>query len=355
MLHAVIMAGGSGTRFWPESRAVRPKQLLDFTGGQTMIQATAARLGTLVAPQRTWVITSRALAGPIAEQLPQLAAEQIVAEPCRRDTAPAIGLAAELLLARDPKATMVVLPSDHVISPPADFQKALATAARLVDESPDRLVTFGIPPSYPAEIFGYIERGEEIAPGVFRVARFREKPQAEVAKEYLATGRFYWNAGIFVWRARTILDALAKHEPAMARHLTAIGQSIGRPDYLATLDREFAAIGGKSIDYAVLEKHTDVAVIAATFTWDDVGSWQALTRLRGLDADGNTILAKHIGLDTHGTLVRGPGNHLIVTVGVDDLIVVHTPDATLVAHKAQEESLRKVVEELKTRGWGEYL
>jgi len=320
-----------------------------------MIQATAARLGALVPAERTWVITSRALAGPIAEQLPQLAPEQIVAEPCRRDTAPAIGLAAELLLARDPEAAMVVLPSDHVISPPEVFQQALATAARVVAESPQRLVTFGIPPTYPAEIFGYIERGEGLGENLYQVARFREKPKVDTAREYLATGRFYWNAGIFVWRARTILDALAQHEPAMAGHLAAIGRSIGRDEFAETLDREFAAIGGKSIDYAVLEKHSDVAVIPAPFQWDDVGSWQALTRLRGVDAEGNTILAKHIGLDTHGTVVRGPGDHLIVTVGIADLIVVHTPDATLVAHKSQEEQLRKVVEQLKTQGWSEYL
>jgi mannose-1-phosphate guanylyltransferase len=152
-----------------------------------------------------------------------------------------------------------------------------------------------------------------------------------------------------------VLDALAKHEPAMAEHLATIGRAIGSGDYPATLDREFAAIGGKSIDYAVLEKHDDVAVVAAPFAWDDVGSWQALARLRGADAAGNTVLARHIGIETRGTLVRGPADHLIVTVGVEDLIVVHTPDATLVAHRGQEEALRKVVEQLKTQGWSEYL
>lgn len=353
MLHAVIMAGGSGTRFWPESLASRPKQLLDFVGGQTMIQATVARLGALVPPERVIVATSQALAGPIAEQLPALPPEAILAEPCRRDTAACIGLAALHILRRDPDATMLVMPSDHVISPDTIFQGALAYAAELIDDEPERIVTFGIRPTYPAESFGYIQRGPALpkaksgAPLAFQVAQFREKPKAEVAEQYLASGEYYWNAGIFVWKAQTILAAIERFEPKMHACLARIGAAIGRPDYAEVEAREFAAIHGKSIDYAVLERHEDVVVVEAPFEWDDVGSWQALARLRGADAEGNTILARHVGIDTRDSIIRGPNGHLIGTVGLEGLIVVHTPNATLVARRDREEDVRKIVEELK--------
>src|SRR4051812_31735749 len=189
MIHAVIMAGGTGTRFWPLSRAARPKQLLDLTGGRTMIQATVDRLGDLVAPERTWIITNRSLVAPIAEQLPQLSGRRIVGEPCKRDTAPAIGLAAMLLLAEDPDAVMVVMPADHLIRPAEAFQAAVRQAAALIIEQPQTLVTFGIKPTYPAESFGYIERGAKRVQGsefavqgaAYEVKRFREKPAKSVA------------------------------------------------------------------------------------------------------------------------------------------------------------------------------
>src|SRR5215471_19222775 len=219
MLHAVIMAGGSGTRFWPLSRSARPKQLLDLTGGRTMIQATVDRLGDLVPAERTWIITNRSLVAPIAEQLPRVDKRRVIGEPCKRDTAPAIGLAALLVLAEDPEASMVVMPADHLIQPSEAFQAAIKQAAELVEREPQTLVTFGIKPTYAAESFGYIERGPErgdsIQRGIFEVKKFREKPARSVAEEYLASGRFYWNSGIFVWKARTILDALAKYEPAI--------------------------------------------------------------------------------------------------------------------------------------------
>ena len=363
MLYAVIMAGGAGTRFWPASRTLLPKQLLEFVGGRTMIQATVDRIAELVPPERTLVVTNQQLIAPIAAQLPQLPAGGILGEPCKRDTAPCIGLAAALIARTDPDATMVVMPSDHVIQPVEDFHRAIRSAAQLVVEQPRRIVTFGIRPTYPAESFGYIERGEPLAgtaantksPPAFRVNRFREKPNAATAREYLATGNFYWNSGIFVWRASTIVDALSKFEPQMSSHLQTIAAAAGSPDFAATLLREFAAIQGKSIDYAVMEHYDDVAVIEAPFQWDDVGSWQSLIRLRGTDADGNTIIGRHLGVNTSGSIVRTDENHLVVTLGLHDCIVVHTPDATLVANKHDEEAIRKVVELLKERGWIEYL
>ncbi|HVX12518.1 MAG TPA: mannose-1-phosphate guanylyltransferase [Pirellulales bacterium] len=365
MLHAIVMAGGSGTRFWPESRDLRPKQLLRFAGERSMIQSTIDRLKGLVPPERMLIATNARLAQVIGEQLPELPPEAILGEPCKRDTAPCIGLAALLVSQRDPEATMAVMPSDHVINPDSAFCQAIEFAAALVDESPARIVTFGIRPTYPAEIFGYIERGEKLetaaakkrssfAPA-FQVRQFREKPKADVARAYVDSGRFFWNAGIFVWRAATILQALRQHQPEMFGHLQRIAQAFGQPGYQQVLEREFAAIRGVSIDYAVMEHARDVAVIEAPYDWDDVGSWQALARLHGTDENGNTIIGKHMGLNTSGTILRGSNDHLIVTLGVKDCVIVHTPDATLVANKHDEESIRQVVKLLQEKGWTEYL
>ena len=363
MLHAVIMAGGSGTRFWPESRDQSPKQLLRFVGERSMIQATVDRLSGLVPPERVLIATNVKLAEPIARQLPELPGDAILGEPCKRDTAPCIGLAAIRVSQHDPDATMVVTPSDHVIRPERDFQEAIRFAAALVEANPGRIVTFGIRPGYPAEIFGYIERGARLSgppEGVaslaaYQVRQFREKPKADVARGYVESGRFYWNSGIFVWKAATIMQALATHQPEMYEHLQRIAAAFGMPDYQAVLETEFAAIRGVSIDYAVMEHARDVVVIEAPYEWDDVGSWQALARLHGSDEQGNTIIGKHLGVNTSGTIVRGPANHLIVTLGLRDCVVVHTPDATLVANKHDEESIRQVVKLLQEQGWREYL
>lgn len=361
MLHATIMAGGTGTRFWPLSRASRPKQLLDLAGGRTMIQATVERLGDLVPAQRTWVITSRSLVEPIEAQLPQVPRGRIIGEPCKRDTAPAVGLAAVLLLSEDADATMVMMPADHLIEPPTALQQAIRAAAELVERQPHTLVTFGIKPTYPAESFGYVERGKPLGasregPGAgFEVQRFREKPARSIAEQYLASGEYYWNSGIFVWKARTILDALRKYEPTICDHLNVIGQHVGKSDFDTVLDREFTAIRGKSIDFAVMEHYQPVVVIEAPFTWDDVGSWQALARSQGTDAAGNTIVGKHLGVRTSGSLVRTTPDHLVATLGVKDTIVIHTPDATLVANKHDEEAIREIVKALEQQGWREYL
>lgn len=361
MLHAIIMAGGSGTRFWPASRTAQPKQLLDLAGDDTMMQATVGRLVGFIPPERVLIVTNQKLVAPIREQLPAVPAKSVIGEPCKRDTAPCIGLAAIAVLADDPDATMIVLPADHVISPTAKFQASLAYAVELVQISPDRIVTFGIKPNYPAESFGYIERGEALGEGelegmrAFRVAKFREKPKQKQAEEYLATGRFYWNSGIFVWKAKTILAALAKYEPEMFAHLDKIRSAWGTPEQNDVLHEEFHALKGKSIDYAVLERHPDVAIVEAPYQWDDCGSWRSVARIRGEDEEGNTIAGLHLGIRTHDTIVRTTDDHLVVTLGLKDAIVVHTPDATLVANKHDEEAIREVVKELEARGWAKYL
>ncbi len=358
MLHAVIMAGGSGTRFWPASRATTPKQLLNLVGDATMIRQTVDRLDGLVTPEQTLIVTNTRLVDTIQSQLPELPPTSIVGEPCKRDTAPCIGLAGLLVSRNDPDAVMAVMPADHVISPTEKFQAAIQQAADMVADAPDRIVTFGIKPTYPAEIFGYIQRGETIEGGAapsFAVKQFREKPNAETAAEYLDSGDFYWNSGIFIWRAKTILDALAERQSTMLGHLAKIVADWGTDSQEETFTREFTAIEGISVDYAVMEHATDVAVIEAPYNWDDLGGWQSLARLRGTDDNGNTIVGKHLGLGTSGTIVRTDDEHLVVTLGLKDCIVVHTDNATLVANKNDEESIRKVVKELESRGWGEYL
>ncbi|MBI1247248.1 NTP transferase domain-containing protein [bacterium] len=358
MLHAIVMAGGSGTRFWPASRNDKPKQLLRMTGEASMIQATCRRLEGMVPPEQLYIFTAQHLVEPIAEQLPEVPPTSIVGEPHKRDTAPCIGLAALLVQKNDPDGTMVVMPSDHVISPEADFRQAIQAAAALVDAQPETIVTFGISPTYPAETFGYIERGKRLeAPGLnaFEVVRFREKPKGEVAQEYFDSGNFYWNAGIFIWKAKTVLDAIKKHEPEMFAHLETIANAWGTPQQAEVFDREFGSIQGKSIDYAVMEHHEHIVVVEAPFNWDDVGNWQSMARLHGQDESGNTHLGEVLAIDSNGCIVRGEHGHLVVTLGTQELIIVHTPDATLVADKSREEDIREVVKKLQSGELRRYL
>lgn len=364
MLHPVIMAGGSGTRFWPASRSMSPKQLLSLVPGGTMIAQTVGRLGDLAPPENCLVVTNARLVDAVREQLPELPPEAVVGEPAKRDTAPCIGLAALLVtkVANDPEAIMAVMPADHVIDPPEAFQDAVRQAVELIEANPAVIVTYGIKPTYPAEIFGYIHRDvpmalstdESLAPA-YHVKEFREKPDAETAAEYLESGDYYWNSGIFVWRASTILDALREHQPAMYAHLEKIADAWGTDQQQEVFEREFTAIEGISIDYAVMEHAEQIVVIEAPFEWDDLGGWQSLSRRLGTDDEGNTIVGRHLGLGTSGTIVRSSDDHLVVTLGLEDCIVVHTPDATLVANKHDEESIRKIVKELESLGWHEHL
>jgi mannose-1-phosphate guanylyltransferase len=367
MLHAIIMAGGTGTRFWPASRNDTPKQLLQLVGDATMLRQTVDRLGDLVPHDRRLIVTNKRLVDAVQILLPELPAGAVVGEPCKRDTAPCIGLGALLVSRGDPDAIMVVMPADHVINPPEKFQAACLQAAALVEAARGRIVTFGVKPTYPAEIFGYIHRGESLGPGAganrlaagaapaYRVRRFKEKPDAATAQKYLDSGEYYWNSGIFVWRASTILDALRQRQPEMLGHLERIVAAWDSADRDAVFEREFAAIKPISIDYAVMEHATDVAVIEAPFDWDDLGGWQSLARLAGSDKSGNTIIGRHVGLNTMGTIVRTDAKHLLVTLGLKDCIVVHTPNATLVADKHSEEQIRQVVKKLEELGWSEYL
>jgi mannose-1-phosphate guanylyltransferase len=245
-----------------------------------------------------------------------------------------------------------------VITDHEKFQQAITAGSVLIDQDPTRIVTFGIPPSYPAESFGYIQRAGQIdgvAIPAFQVEKFREKPDRATAEEYVAAGTYYWNSGIFLWRASTILDALKKNVPEMHSHLAKIANAMDSDHFHETLEQEFTAINGTSIDYAVMENYPNVVTIEAPFPWDDVGSWQALSRLHQPDDQGNTVVGSHLGIDTKGAIIHAQPGHTIVTIDVDDLIVVQTDDATLVAPKHAEERVREVVKALESRNQSDLL
>ena len=357
MLHAVIMAGGSGTRFWPQSRRTNPKQLLRLAGERTMIQDTVGRCTDWIPAERTWVVTNESQANETRRQLPSLPEANVLIEPCGRNTAPCIGLAATRLLDQDPDAVMFVMPADHVIRPVAEFQAAGRRAASLIEHDPGQLVLFGIRPTYSATGYGYIQRGAGIdsAESTYRVASFREKPDRETAEQYVESGSYYWNCGIFCWQAKTIMELLARFEPELDARLQRISIAAGTDDQDAVLAAEFPQMKSISIDYAVLERAIDVVVVEAPFTWDDVGSWLALPRLSGSNADGNTLDGPYCGVRSKNCIIRTTGEHLVATVGVDDLVIVHTPDATLVAHRDDADAIRDLVTRIAESGLDQYL
>ncbi|GAB5444726.1 MAG: mannose-1-phosphate guanylyltransferase [Fuerstiella sp.] len=357
MLHAVIMAGGSGTRFWPQSRQKLPKQLLRLYGDRTMIQQTLDRCGDLVQPAQSWVVTNAVQAAATADQLPAVPRGNVLVEPAARNTAPCVGLAAIHALKADPDAILFVMPADHVIAPPEVFQQAARQAVDVVEQDPDRLVLFGIPPGFPATGYGYIERADELSgqQGVYEVASFREKPDQPTAQQYIDSGSFYWNCGIFCWKAETILRHLQEQEPETHQRLLKIGEAIGTETYEDVLQAEFPQMNSISIDYAVLERATGVTVIEAPFEWDDVGSWLAVARLSDADEHGNTADGKVVTVDASNNIIRTTDQHLVAALGVEDLIIVHTPDATMVARREDSERVKQILEQLKHRGDTQYL
>lgn len=359
MLHAVIMAGGSGTRFWPKSRRDRPKQLLRLHGEATMIQQTLARIAPLVPPERLWIVTGADQAEATRAQLPGLPPAQVVGEPCPRDTAACVGLAAALVAARDPEGTMIVMPADHVIEPAEAFLASVRAAAAVVDEDPAAIVTFGIVPDRPETGYGYIERAAEIGrpEGIplYAVERFREKPDRIAAEQFLATGRFFWNAGIFVWRARTILDELNRQREGLGAAIGRVAATIDTREFGPTLDREYPAMEKAPIDKAVMEHAPKVRVLEVPYRWNDVGDWRALPGLVPADERGNTIQGPVRAIDTDDCIIVADDGELIATLGVEGLVIVRSGGATLVARKDHLDKLKGLVEGLADAGHGDLL
>lgn len=346
--YALILAGGSGQRFWPASRDRMPKQLLRLFDDRTLLDQTVARLEGLVPRENILVLTNHLQLEGVRAALPDLPAENIVAEPEKRDTAPAIALAIGWVAARDPQATMMVLPSDHLIQDKAQFQRALHTACAAARQS-SAIVTIGIKPTWPCPSYGYVERGApfELEPStgvpVFEVVRFREKPDADLAEQFLAQGNFTWNAGMFFWTLPVVRENLAQHCPELSTFIDALAAS---SDFAGTVATDFSKLPKLSIDYALMEKAPRVLNVESCFDWDDVGNWTSVGNYLSKDDHGNQHNCAVSQLDSGNNLVFSQTNQHVALLGVSDLIVIASGDAILVAHRSDAEKLKKLVDGL---------
>jgi mannose-1-phosphate guanylyltransferase len=347
-IYALILAGGSGTRFWPLSRDAKPKQLLDLFDTGTLLNQTISRLDGLVPSENILILTNEKQVSSVREIATMLPAENIFAEPAKRDTAPAVALGIGLIAARDPEALMIVLPSDQLITDVAAFQSvmrdALSSAAHC-----DGLVTIGIKPTWPCPSYGYIERGErssivgldcENTP--FEVKRFREKPSADLAEQFLAQGGFSWNAGMFVWSLPTVIAELSRQAPQLAHFISELRHS---PNLLSTVQSQFPHLTPISIDYALMEKARRVLNIEATFDWDDVGSWISIAKYLPDVGNQNATNQPISHIDSENNIVfNARKNSHIALLGVDDLIIVQTEDALLIANRHQADAIKKLAD-----------
>jgi mannose-1-phosphate guanylyltransferase len=358
-LYGVIMAGGIGSRLWPRSRAASPKQFLDLVGPHTMLQDTVRRLEPLIPTERILVVTGREQADTVLEQVPGLSRGNLVLEPQARNTAPCIGLAAVVIEGRDPDAVMGVFPADHRIAEGARFREAITAAARLARD--DYLVTLGIAPSEPNTGYGYIHRGDSLGQRdgfeAYRVQRFTEKPDEKKARTFVESGEYYWNGGIFVWKAKTILREIEKHLAGLSHQLQGISDAWDTDRRDEVLTSAWEQVPEVSVDFGIMEKATRVATIPVDIGWDDVGNWANLSDLLKSDGQGNVARGKGrpLLLDTADTYVYASEGRLVAVVGLQDFVVVDTPDALLVCPKDRAQDVRDVVQALEDRELGQYL
>ena len=357
-VYPIILAGGRGTRFWPLSRKRRAKQLLALDGKQTMIQQTVSRLLPLASLKRFWVITNEDLRREISRQLPRLVKSQIIAEPTGRNTAPAIGLAAFLLLRNDADAVIGMFPSDHVIADESRFRQTLSEGIRIAATG-ENIVVLGIRPTRPETGYGYIEAGASFDGHALRVRRFTEKPDAERAAGFLAAGNYFWNSGMFLWSARTLVDALHEHLPKTAQVLEQIAHAFGTRKFAATFRRLYPKCENISVDYAILEprsakgeRNSNIICLPADFGWSDLGSWTALHEHRvtkAQPANGNLISSEGVfTLNAERNYIHAPGK-FVAAVGIKELVVVDTDDALLITTLDQAQDVGKVVKYLDER------
>jgi mannose-1-phosphate guanylyltransferase len=356
-LWGVLMAGGSGTRFWPASRRDRPKQLLPIGADRPLIVQTSERLGGLIPPERQLVITSARYVEAMRELLPGVPAEQVVGEPEGRDTAPCIGLAGRLLARLDPEAVGIAMPSDHVLSPVETFLDHLSAAGAALQAHPGSLLVFGIEPDRPATGYGYLRSGPAVGTygghAVHQLDGFVEKPDRARAKVLIAQGGHLWNAGLFAFRPTALAEAYSRHLPEMTGHLDAMADAWGGDGFERVLAERYPRLTKISIDYGVMEKLEQALLMPLPLRWEDVGSWDALARLLESDVRGNVCQGEALVLSGSNLLLAATDG-MIAVKGVDDLIVVHTPDATLVCRRDDAEGVRAVVEALRGAGLGRY-
>lgn len=353
-MKAVIMAGGRGARFWPASRISRPKQFLNILGQRTMLQETMARLDSLLTSSDLYVVCNQEYVEDVRTQAPGLSARQIIVEPAPRNTAACVGLAATMLADQFPEEVMVALPADHLIQDVNRFHRLLKAAERLAQD--DHLVTFGVRPRFAATGYGYLERGEPLGEfggeQAFEVVRFIEKPDREMAEKLVRQDRFDWNSGIFAWKISTILRTIEQHMPELHECLQQIGSSA---DQHSEAQEAYTRLPSVSIDVGVMEKAERVAVIPADLGWNDVGSWRVLADILSADEAGNVANSFLVPLDSRRCIVRSSSGKLVALIGVEDLVVVETPDALLVCPRERSEEVRRLVDELSARGLEEFL
>jgi mannose-1-phosphate guanylyltransferase len=353
-LHAVILAGGSGTRFWPASRKQTPKQLLPLAGsaGETLIAATVRRIAPLVAPQRVWISTGTRLVEATVAALPTVPRSNFIAEPVARNTAPCIGWAAATIARAHPDAVIAVLPADHFIADEPAFCDALTAAVKAAQEG--WITTIGIVPTRPETGYGYIEVGDVLSDRARAVARFVEKPNRELAEQFAVSGRHLWNGGMFFFKASVMRDAIAEHLPALAEGLAAIDAAAARGDEASVLAEIFPTLPSISIDHGVMEKAQKVAVVPGDFGWNDVGSWQTTWEMSVRDGVGNALPDGSVVVDATNNLVRdlsaGGSRKRWALVGVHDLVIVETDDAVLVVPRERAQDVRAVVDALNKSG-----
>lgn len=352
-----ILAGGSGTRLWPLSRANRPKQLLHLVGRGSLLRNTVERVLPLVPPERVFILTERSHADGVREELPEVPADNILVEPARRGTAGSLALAALLIHQRSPDAVWASLHSDSFIQDDEAFLANLEAAFVGAERLP-HLFTLGIRPTFPSTQLGYIHAAEELDRvgdfPIHRVERFVEKPDARLAAEYVASGEYFWNPGVFVWSAKSILEQFARLLPTIHNSLEPLAACFGRPDFQAEYERVYPMIPQETIDTGIMERAPQVAVVAATFGWSDIGSWKELYEALEPDDEGNVVRGEHLGVDTKGSLIFG-GKRLIATIGIEDLIVVETDDVILVARRERAAEVRRIVEQLEREGRGDLM
>ncbi len=356
MNYAVIMAGGSGTRLWPVSRRSRSKQSLQLVGNRTMFQHAVDRLDPLYKPGQIFVVTRQDQSELLASQVPELPAGNFINEPVGRGTAPAIGLAAIHLQRKDPDAVMAILTADHYIANPERFRQALEAATLLARGG--YLVTLGIKPTSPSTAFGYIEQGQEGGTirdfQIFRVKCFTEKPGTDAAEKMVASGRYSWNSGMFIWRASRILEEIEDQMPELYTQLMDVKSAFGGPEAQNIFTRVWNQVAEQTIDYGVMEHARDVVVLPADIGWTDVGNWASLAELLPTDKEGNIFVGPYKEIDTHNTLVFG-GKRLVATIGLKDIVIVDSEDALLVCAKSREQEVRDIVELLKNNGESHWL
>lgn len=352
---ALIMAGGKGERFWPRSRVNLPKQFLSLTDdGKTMIQLTVERISPLVDIEDVYIATNANYRELVKQQLPGIPEENILCEPIGRNTAPCIGLGAVHVAAKYDDAVMIVLPSDHLIKSNDIFKDTFVNACEVAEKG-SNLVTVGITPNYPETGYGYIKYNKNNCDGVaYSVEKFVEKPDLDTAKSYLADGSYLWNSGMFVWKVSTILECFNKFMSSTFDGLMKIKAAVGTPDEDTVLQAEFPGLESQSVDYGIMEKASDIYTLAGNFGWDDVGSWLAVGRIKENDDNGNVVNGNVVTVNTQNCVIEG-AEKLIATVGLRDMIVVDTKDATLISTKENAGEIKKVLAKLREEGKTQYL